>query len=64
MRQRVAWFALFGASGTAGLVYQSLWAQYAGLILGHAAYAQAAVLATFMGGMAAGAWWASRRSEA
>lgn len=63
MRQRVAWFALFGASGTAGLVYQSLWAQYAGLILGHAAYAQAAVLATFMGGMAAGAWWASRRSE-
>lgn len=48
--------ALFVVSGFAGLIYQSLWAQYLGLFLGHAAYAQALVLALFMGGMAIGAW--------
>lgn len=49
--------ALFAASGFAGLAYQSIWAHYLGLTLGHAAYAQAAVLCTYMGGMALGAWW-------
>ncbi|MEL1264944.1 fused MFS/spermidine synthase [Pseudoxanthomonas putridarboris] len=51
---------LFLASGFAGLVYQSLWSHYLGLVLGHAAYAQSLVLAIFMGGMALGAWAASR----
>lgn len=46
---------LFLLSGLAGLIYQSIWSHYLGLLLGHAAYAQALVLATFMGGMAAGA---------
>jgi predicted membrane-bound spermidine synthase len=50
---------LFALSGAAGLIYQSIWAQYLGLFLGHAAYAQSLVLAIFMGGMAVGAWWAS-----
>lgn len=51
---------LFVLSGFAGLIYQSLWAHYLGLVLGHAAYAQSLVLAIFMGGMAGGAWLASR----
>lgn len=53
---------VFALSGCAGLIYQSIWSQYLGLYLGHAAYAQSLVLAIFMGGMAIGAWWASRRS--
>jgi spermidine synthase len=54
---------IFAASGFAGLVYESIWTQYLGLILGHSAYAQVLVLALFMGGMALGAWLTSRRSE-
>ncbi|MCX7893689.1 MAG: fused MFS/spermidine synthase [Burkholderiales bacterium] len=56
---RSVFFALFAASGFAGLVYESLWSQYLKVFLGHAAYAQTLVLALFMGGMAAGAWLAS-----
>src|SRR5690606_27324604 len=51
---------LFVVSGFAGLVYQSLWSHYLGLVLGHAAHAQNLVLAIFMGGMALGAWAAAR----
>jgi len=54
----------FVVSGFAGLVYQSIWTQYLGLFLGHSAHAQSLVLILFMGGMAIGAWWASRRSVA
>ena len=46
---------VFVFSGLAGLIYQSIWSHYLGLFLGHAAYAQALVLALFMGGMALGA---------
>jgi spermidine synthase len=53
-------FALFALSGFSGLIYQAIWAQYLGLYLGHAAYAQSLVLAIFMGGMALGAWSVSR----
>ncbi len=53
---------LFALSGCAGLIYQSIWSHYLGLFLGHAAYAQSLVLAIFMGGMAIGAWLASRYS--
>ena len=53
---------IFTLSGFAGLIYQSLWSQYLGLFLGHSSYAQSLVLMLFMGGMAVGAWWASRRS--
>src|SRR5690242_7035014 len=53
---------VFALSGCSGLIYQSIWSQYLGLYLGHAAYAQSLVLAIYMGGMALGAWWASRRS--
>ncbi len=66
MKQRrfEAWVLIaFLVSGIAGLIYQSIWSQYFGLILGHAAYAQTLVLAIFMGGMSLGAWWVSRRSQ-
>ncbi len=53
---------VFTASGFAGLVYESIWSHYLKLFLGHAAYAQTLVLAIFMGGMAIGAWAASRLS--
>jgi predicted membrane-bound spermidine synthase len=56
-------FALFTASGFAGLIYESIWSHYLKLFLGHAAYAQTLVLAIFMGGMALGAWAASRASS-
>ena len=54
--------AVFTASGFAGLIYESIWSHYLKLFLGHAAYAQTLVLAIFMGGMAVGAWAASRLS--
>lgn len=57
-----ALLGLFVLSGFSGLIYQSIWSHYLGLVLGHAAYAQALVLAIFMGGMALGAWLASRGS--
>ena len=56
------YFALFAVSGFAGLIYESIWSHYLKLFLGHAAYAQTLVLALFMGGMAIGAWIASRYS--
>jgi len=51
---RAAFYALFTASGFAGLIYESIWTHYLKLYLGHAAYAQSLVLVVFMGGMAAG----------
>jgi spermidine synthase len=57
-----ALMVLFALSGFAGLIYESIWTQYLGLFLGHAAYAQSFVLTLFMGGMAIGAWLVSRRS--
>jgi len=59
---RSAFYALFIASGFAGLIYESVWTHYLKLFLGHAAYAQSLVLAVFMGGMAAGAAYCARRS--
>src|SRR3954468_19344068 len=59
---RAAFYAIFVLSGFAGLIYESIWTHYLKLFLGHAAYAQSLVLAVFMGGMAVGAAWCSRRS--
>ncbi|HTM59014.1 MAG TPA: hypothetical protein VL199_01545, partial [Burkholderiales bacterium] len=59
---RGALYLLFTASGFAGLIYESIWTNYLKLFLGHAAYAQSLVLVVFMGGMAAGAAWCSKRS--
>jgi spermidine synthase len=65
MQQRVPrlFFIVFTASGFAGLIYESIWTHYLKLFLGHAAYAQALVLAVFMGGMAIGSLVCSKYSE-
>src|SRR5712692_10214778 len=55
-------FAVFALSGFTGLIYESVWSHYLKLFLGAAAFAQSFVLAAFMGGMALGAWLASRWS--
>ncbi|KAB2933394.1 MAG: spermidine synthase [Candidatus Contendobacter sp.] len=60
---RIALYSLFVLSGFSGLIYESIWSHYLKLMLGHAAYAQTLVLAIFMGGMALGAWLASRYSR-
>ena len=55
----IALFCFF-LSGTAGLIYQIVWARYLALFLGHTSYAIVAVLAAFMGGLAVGnAWFGS-----
>ncbi len=59
-RAGFALLVLFILSGFAGLIYQSIWSHYLGLVLGHAAYAQTLVLGLFMGGMALGAWLAGK----
>ena len=38
-------YLVFGLSGFSGLIYESVWSHYLKLFLGHAAYAQALVLA-------------------
>ena len=53
---------VFVFSGAAGLIYESIWSRYLGLLVGHSAYAQVIVLVIFLGGMSAGATIASRRS--
>ena len=55
--------ALFFVSGFCGLIYESIWAYYLKLFVGHAAYAQTVVLVVFIGGMALGAWGAGRVSH-
>ncbi len=63
-RPRLWWYYfIFIASGFAGLIYQSLWARYVKLFLGHAAYAQVLVLAVFLAGLAIGSALAARASE-
>lgn len=53
-------FVLFFFSGLSGLIYEATWSHYLKLFLGHSAHAQTLVLIIFMGGMALGAWLASR----
>ena len=55
-------YTVFVLSGAAGLIYESIWARYLGLFVGHSAYAQVIVLVIFMGGMSAGALLAGERS--
>ena len=56
--------AVFVLSGAAGLIYESIWARYLGLFVGHSAYAQVLVLVIFLGGMSVGALAAGRRTAA
>jgi spermidine synthase len=52
--QRIAVFALFFASGFAGLVYEVLWMKELGLLFGNTAQAAATTLAAFFLGIAGG----------
>ncbi len=60
---RWVYYVIFTISGFSGLIYESIWSHYLKLFLGHAALAQSLVLIIFMGGMALGAWLASKFSE-
>jgi len=51
---------LFLLSGIAGLIHESLWARYLGLLLGHAAYGQVLTLVVYMGGIGLGSHLAAR----
>jgi len=51
---------LFFLSGIAGLIHESLWARYLGLLLGHAAYGQVLTLVVYMGGIGIGSAVAAR----
>jgi spermidine synthase len=53
----------FFLSGAAGLSFEVAWAKALGLIFGHSQYAIAIVLATFMGGLAAGSACLGRWGE-
>lgn len=59
-RLRGVLYLVFALSGLTALIYEATWTRYLQLFLGHAAYAQVLVLSLFMGGMAAGALFASR----
>jgi spermidine synthase len=60
---KISLFIIFSISGFSGLIYESIWTHYLKLVLGHAAHSQTLVLAIFMGGMAIGAWFISKRSK-
>src|SRR5688500_15598672 len=61
---RVVLAACFLVSGTAGLLFETLWFRTLGLALGNSVWASALVLAAFMGGLALGnglaAWKGAR----
>lgn len=57
---RIAVFALFYASGIAGLIYQVLWLRRLSLVFGVTVYAASTVLAAFMAGLAIGSAISSR----
>ena len=53
-------FALFLISGATGLVYEVIWLRQLILIFGSTLYATSAILSTFMGGLALGAFLGGR----
>jgi len=55
--------AIFFLSGAVGLLYEVLWTRQLALIFGVSTYAVAAVLATYMGGLALGSYWLGRWSD-
>ena len=59
----IALALLFILSGAAGLIYESVWARYISLLVGHSAYAQVIVLVIFLGGMAIGSLLVGKWSE-
>ena len=60
---RALLYLAFVLSGAAGLIYEVTWSRYLALFVGHSAYAQVLVIATFLGGMALGALAVGQRSR-
>src|SRR5438128_7732090 len=56
-------YGLFVVSVDAGLVYEVVWSRLLKDIFGVTAYAIAAVLATYLGGLALGAWLLGGRAD-
>jgi spermidine synthase len=54
--RRALTHAIFFLSGSAGLIYEVVWSRLLKEVFGVTAYAVAAVLATYLGGLALGAW--------
>ncbi|MDI6767136.1 MAG: fused MFS/spermidine synthase [Bacteroidota bacterium] len=54
---------LFILSGICGLIYEVAWAKYLSLFIGNTAYSHMIVLATFMGGLALGAFYWGRYAD-
>lgn len=52
---------LFFISGFSGLIYQVLWVRQFKLLLGSSITSISIILAVFMGGLLAGAWWIGKR---
>ncbi len=57
-------FGLFLLSGAGGLVYEVLWIRRLTLVFGSGLFATSTILATFMGGLALGAFWLGRKADA
>ncbi len=62
-RVHLAACAAFFVSGAAGLVYQVIWSRLFNEVFGISAYAIAAVLATYLGGLALGSSILARRAD-
>jgi spermidine synthase len=62
VRRRAPFLFLFAISGAAALIYEVVWTRLLILHMGHGIAAASAVLAAFMGGLAAGAGAAGRYS--
>jgi spermidine synthase len=56
-------FALFFASGLAGLVYQVVWSRMLTLVIGVGIFAVTTVVCTYMGGLALGSWAVGRYGQ-
>ena len=62
MPSRWVFYAIYAASGAAGLVYEVAWMRLLGLYLGHTTAAVSTVLASYMGGMAIGSMAGGRHA--
>ncbi len=62
-RSRLPVFTLLFLSGFTGLVYELAWSKRLSNLLGNSGQAHAIVLATFMGGLALGAWLFGRAAD-
>ncbi len=54
---KIVVIALFILSGICALIYEVAWSKYLALFIGSTAYSHMIVLATYMGGLALGAWY-------